>query len=101
MVWAFSMVTMAYAREAVTTGAVWLITNWILDIVVLIGLLGMTPWEYGVGIGLRTMIIPAMVIPAGITDDHAVERAGNETMRNGRFFLCTNTLLIILLQRLL
>jgi hypothetical protein len=77
MVWFFSIVTAAYAREAMITGGIWLMMNWILDIAVLIGLLDMTPWEYGAGIGLRYLVIPAMVIPAGIIADHAVKRSRN------------------------
>jgi hypothetical protein len=49
--------------------------NWALDLVVLVGLLGMSPAEYVTGIGLRYLVIPAMVIPAGIITERAAERA--------------------------
>ncbi|MCK9579570.1 MAG: hypothetical protein M0Q92_03855 [Methanoregula sp.] len=77
MVWYFSRATQPYTREAVITGAVWLAMNWALDLIVLVGLLGMAPGAYAAEIGLRYLIIPAMVIPAGIIADRAVERAGD------------------------
>jgi hypothetical protein len=43
MVWYFFRVTGSYTREAEITSGVWLVMKWALDIVVLIGLLGMTP----------------------------------------------------------
>ncbi|HII98082.1 MAG TPA: hypothetical protein HA272_02165 [Methanoregula sp.] len=77
LVWFFAVVPGSFAREAAITGAVWLAMNWALDLVVLVGLMGMPPCDYATGIGLRYLVIPAMVIPAGIIADMAVERAGN------------------------
>jgi hypothetical protein len=76
MVWFFSIVTTSYAREAVITGMVWLVMNWVLDLIVLVGILGMTPMDYVMQVGLRYLMIPAMVIAAGIVADHA---GGNKT----------------------
>lgn len=76
MVWFFSHVHGSYAREAVLTGIVWLAMNWALDLVVLVGMLGMSPAEYATGIGLRYLVIPAMVIAAGIIADRATEEPG-------------------------
>lgn len=70
LVWSFRPVHESYAREAVLTGIIWLLMNWILDLIVLVGLLGMPLPEYITGIGLRYLVIPAMVIPAGIIADH-------------------------------
>lgn len=77
LVWFFAVVPGSFAREAAITGAVWLVMNWVLDLVVLVGLMGMPPYEYATGIGLRYLVIPAMVIPAGIIAGMAVEQAGH------------------------
>jgi hypothetical protein len=74
MVWFFSLVTTSYAREALITGTVWLVMNWALDLVILVGLLGMAPLDYILQIGLRYIMIPAMVLAAGIVADHAMCR---------------------------
>jgi hypothetical protein len=73
MVWLFRLVTTAYTREAVITGLVWITINWVLDTIVLVGLLGMTPLEYITQIGVRYLMIPAMVIAAGIIADDAAQ----------------------------
>jgi hypothetical protein len=46
MVWFFRAVTTTCTREAVITGLVWLVINWVLDTIVLVGLLGMAPLDY-------------------------------------------------------
>jgi hypothetical protein len=71
MVWQFRVVTTAYTREAVITGFVWLGMNWALDLIVLVGLLGMALPDYITLIGVRYLMIPAMVIAAGIIADEA------------------------------
>jgi len=58
-----------WTREAIVTGIVWLLANWILDLIVLVGLLGMALLDYAAQIGLRYLVIPAMVIAAGIVAD--------------------------------
>jgi len=69
MVWFFSMVSTSYAREAAITGLVWLAMNWALDLIVLVGILGMAPRDYVIQVGLRYLMIPAMVIATGIVAD--------------------------------
>ena len=46
--------------------------NWGLDALVLIGVLGMPPYDYISQIGLRYLMIPVMVIAAGVIADHAM-----------------------------
>ena len=75
LVWSFRPVQGSYAREAALTGIIWLLMNWVLDLVVLVGLLGMPLSDYFTGIGLRYLVIPAMVIPAGIIADRACGRS--------------------------
>jgi hypothetical protein len=74
MVWQFRVVTTAYTREAVITGLVWLGMNWALDLIVLVGLLGMALPDYIGLIGVRYLMIPAMVIAAGIITDEAAHQ---------------------------
>ncbi len=75
LVWFFSIVPGSFAREAVITGVVWLARNRALDLLILVGLMVMSPGEYATGIGLRYLVIPAMVIPAGIIAERAVVKA--------------------------
>jgi hypothetical protein len=74
IVWSFRSIEAGYTREAVVTGIVWLLANWVLDLIVLVGLLGTTLPDYAAGIGLRYLMIPAIVIAAGIVADEAVAR---------------------------
>jgi hypothetical protein len=74
IVWCFRPVEKNFTHEAIITGSVWLLANWILDLVVLVGLLGMTLTDYATQIGLRYLVIPAMVIAAGVVADEAVKR---------------------------
>jgi hypothetical protein len=69
IVWCFRPVENNFTHEAIVTGLVWLLANWILDLIVLVGLLGMTLPDYATQIGLRYLVIPAMVIAAGIVAD--------------------------------
>lgn len=73
IVWCFRPVEKNFTHEAIVTGFVWLLANWILDLIVLVGLLGMTLPEYAAQIGLRYLVIPAMVIAAGVVADGAVK----------------------------
>jgi len=74
IIWLFRSVEIGYTREAVITGVTWLLTNWVLDLIVLVGLLGMNLPDYAAQIGLRYVVIPAMVIAAGVVADGAVKR---------------------------
>ena len=75
IVWCFRTIHTNYTREAVVTGILWLLANWALDLAVLVGLLGTPLPDYAGQIGLRYLMIPVMVIVAGIVADEAVKRA--------------------------
>ena len=78
IVWCFRPVEKNFTHEAIITGIVWLIANWLLDLIVLVGLLGMTLPDYAAQIGLRYLVIPAMVIAAGVVADEAGKKAGTK-----------------------
>jgi hypothetical protein len=82
MVWYFSVVRTSYTADAVLTGVLWLFENWALDSIVLVGLLGMAPLTYVNGIGVRYLMIPAIVIAAGMIADGAMKKDEN-TSGNG------------------
>jgi len=67
-----------YTREAIVTGIVWLIANWALDLIVLVGMFGMNPGEWAASIGLRYLMIPVMVIMAGIVADEVLVKKEKE-----------------------
>ena len=71
IVWCFRPVKKNFTHEAIVTGIVWLLANWILDLIVLVGLLGMALPDYAAQIGLRYLVIPAMVVAAGIVAEDA------------------------------
>lgn len=62
----FRAVTINYIPESVITGLVRLVVNGALDIFVPVGLPGMAPTDYITRIGRCYLMIPAMVIAAGI-----------------------------------
>ena len=74
IVWCFRSVENNYTREAVVTGIVWLLANWVLDLIVLVGLLGMALPDYATQIGLRYLVIPVMVIAAGVVAEEGMRR---------------------------
>ena len=74
IVWCFRPVEKNFTHEAIVTGIVWLLANWILDLIVLVGLLGMTLPDYAAQIGLRYLVIPAMVIAAGVMAEEGMRR---------------------------
>ena len=76
----FQTIEKDYTREAIVTGIVWLFANWVLDLIVLVGLFGMTLPDYATQIGLRYLVIPAMVIAAGVVADEAVKRKTGNTV---------------------
>ena len=53
---------------------VWLLANWVLDLIMLVGLLGMTLPDYATQIGLRYLVIPAMVIAARVVTKEVMKR---------------------------
>lgn len=70
----FRTIERDYTREAIITGIVWLFANWVLDLIILVGLLGMALPEYATQIGLRYLVIPVMVIVAGVAAEEAGKR---------------------------
>ena len=74
IVWFFKSVSTSYTHEAVIIGFVWLVMNWALDAVVLVGILGMTVGDYITQIGIRYLMIPTIVIAAGVVADEATLR---------------------------
>ena len=74
IIWFFKNVRASYTREAVISGLVWLAINWALDAVVLVGFLGMLPGDYLTQIGIRYLMIPAIVIAAGVVADEAAQK---------------------------
>ena len=74
MVWLFHVVTTAYTRVAVITGLLRLGMSWTVDLIVLVGLLGLPPPDYISQIGVRYLMIPAMVIAGGIIADDAAQQ---------------------------
>jgi hypothetical protein len=76
VVWSFRAIETDFTREAIVTGILWLLVNWLLDLIVLVGLLGTPVLDYAGQIGLRYLMIPVMVIMAGIVADEAVKRTG-------------------------
>ena len=61
-----------YLREGITVGFVWLIINWILDILILLPMADMDIKTYFGQIGLRYLMIPVMAIAIGYSVDRAV-----------------------------
>lgn len=78
IVWVFRSVEFGYVREAIVTGIVWLIANWALDLIVLVGMFGMNPGEWATFIGLRYLMIPVIVIMAGIVADEVLQKREKE-----------------------
>jgi len=74
MVWLFRVVTTAYTRAAVITGLLWPGMNWTVDLIVLVGLLGLPPPDYIFQIRVRYLMIPARVIAGGIIADDAAQQ---------------------------
>lgn len=74
IIWCFRPVEKNFTHEAIVTGIVWLLANLILDLIVLVGLLGMALPDYATQIGLRYLVIPAMVIAAGVVAEEGIRR---------------------------
>ena len=60
-----------FFRAGCILGIVWLLVNWILDILILIPLGGYSFRSYFLQIGLRYLVIPVMTIMAGIVAGQA------------------------------
>ena len=68
----FKGISGVYIREGFIIGGVWLIINWILDLIILLPLNGMSPYTYFSQIGIRYLMIPVMSIMAGYIASNAV-----------------------------
>lgn len=54
-----------YIQEGCIIGAIWLLINWALDLIILVPMSGMSLTSYFGQIGLRYLMIPIMSIMAG------------------------------------
>jgi hypothetical protein len=74
LVWYFQVVRAGYTIDAILTGVLWLVENWALDIIVLVGVFGMPSGQYFTETGIRYLMIPAIVIATGMVADGAVRK---------------------------
>ncbi|WP_048151774.1 hypothetical protein [Methanolacinia paynteri] len=72
IVWYFRPETENYLRAGIIFGATALVINWVLDLVVLCGMLGEDPLSWFAGVGVRYFVIPVMSITVGYVADGAV-----------------------------
>ncbi len=61
----FKKVDSNFLNEAILLGVIWLTVNWLLDLVVLVGMFKSPLGEYIIGIGLRYLNIPITSIGVG------------------------------------
>jgi uncharacterized membrane protein YpjA len=61
----FHRVNTGYLKEGIIVGIVWLVINWVLDLVVLVPMAKMGIGTYFGQIGLRYLMIPTMSIAIG------------------------------------
>jgi uncharacterized membrane protein YpjA len=61
----FHRVNTGYLKEGIIVGIVWLVINWVLDLVVLVPMAKMGIGTYFAQIGLRYLMIPTMSIAIG------------------------------------
>ncbi|ADN35255.1 conserved hypothetical protein [Methanolacinia petrolearia DSM 11571] len=73
IVWYFRPETENFLRAGIIFGATALAVNWVLDLVVLCGMLGEDPLSWFAGVGVRYLVIPVMSITVGYI---AEEKAG-------------------------
>jgi hypothetical protein len=71
------------AHDAEITGIYWLVLNWALDVLVLVGFTGMKPADCLSQTGLRYLMIPAMVNATVVVADMAVMK--KESSLNGLY----------------
>lgn len=73
IVWYFKPETKDFLRAGIIFGAAALAINWVLDLIVLCGMLGEDPLSWFAGVGVRYIVIPVMSITAGyIAEEKAV-----------------------------
>jgi uncharacterized membrane protein YpjA len=61
----FNKVEKDYLKEGIWLGLVWLVLNWLLDLIALLPLSKMPYAQYFKEIGLRYLVMPAMTVPIG------------------------------------
>ncbi|MBR1368766.1 hypothetical protein RJ53_04275 [Methanocalculus chunghsingensis] len=64
----------AWITAGMTIGITWLLINQALDLLMMVGLFGVEPWEWFAGIGSRYLIIPMMALLAGASAELASGR---------------------------
>jgi uncharacterized membrane protein YpjA len=72
-----------FLHEGVIIGIAWLAINWLLDIMILLPLSGMTINTYFAQIGLRYLVIPFMSIAIGYSVEIQVQHL-NDTFQHRR-----------------
>lgn len=65
-----------YFRAGLTAGIVWLLMNWILDLIILVPMSHLSIPEYAGQIGLRYLMILFMGVTTGYIVEESVRRAG-------------------------
>jgi hypothetical protein len=71
LVWYFGQVTTGYAREGVVMGLFLLATNYLLDLIVLVGLMHMPIGDYVMKISIGYLMIPVFCITVGVVAEGA------------------------------
>lgn len=67
-----------YVHYGILSGLIWLVINWVLDVIILIPMSGLDLQSYFNQIGLRYLMIPVMTIMAGFIAQ-AAGAHGNDT----------------------
>jgi hypothetical protein len=62
----FDSVPSGYIRTGIRAGLVWIVLNWTLDLIILVGLMKTPAGEYVMNVGLGYLAIPIMTIGCGI-----------------------------------
>ena len=75
IVWYFKPETENFLRAGMIFGAAALAINWVLDLIVLCGILGEDPLSWFAGVGVRYIVIPVMSITAGYIAEEAVKKS--------------------------
>jgi hypothetical protein len=79
LIWYFRKIGSGYAREGMVMGLFLLAVNYLLDLIVLVGLMQMPLWDYTTKIGISYLVIPVFAITVGIVAEGARQRAGVKT----------------------
>lgn len=65
-----------FVREGILLGIVWLLINWVLDILILLPLAGMDFGTYMAQVGVRYLNIPIIATGIGYAAEQAAQRTG-------------------------